>query len=137
MDNGDKVIVCDQCKHEFLIGSVGIKECSVEIEGKELLLDYFMCPSCKTVYKVLFVEEQEYRRLVDDLVSTQHRIQKMYGKQKTMQNVQLIKNLQSMANRKSERLKKYVEGMNAKYSGSFTYIATENNNEDGTIIYRP
>lgn len=133
MDSGEKVIVCDKCKHEFLIGSVGIKECSVEIGGKKLLLDYFMCPECKKIYKVLFVDGDEYRALVDDLLATEKRIRKLHGKG----NEQLLDRLQGMALRKKERIQNYVKKMNAQYPGTFTWLASENNQQDGTITYRP
>lgn len=131
MDVGEKVIVCDKCSAEFLMKSVQIQECSVEIGGERLLLDYFTCPECNQIYKVLLVEEQKYRELVDDLLSTEKRIRKWKGKA----NVQMLDQLQKMALRKKKRIQSYVEAMNAKYGGTFTFTASENNQKE--IVYLP
>lgn len=131
MDIGEKVIVCDKCSAEFLMTSVTIQECSVEIGGNVLLLDYFTCPECNQIYKVLLVEEQKYRELVDDLLSTEKRIRKLKGKR----NVQLLDKLQKMALRKKDKIQSYVGSMNKKYSGTFTFTASENNQKE--IKYLP
>lgn len=128
---GEKVIVCDKCSAEFLTKSVQIQECSVEIGGEKLLLDYFTCPECNQIYKVLLVEEQKYRELVDDLLSTEKRIRKWKGKG----SVQMLEQLQKMALRKKNRVQSYVKAMNTKYSGTFTFKASENNQKE--IVYLP
>ena len=130
-DIGEKVIVCDKCSAEFFVKSVSIQECSVEIEGKQLLLDYFMCPECNEIYKVFLVEERKYRELVDDLLSTEKRIRKLEGKG----NAQLLDKLQKMALRKKDKIQSYVGSMNKKYSGTFTFTASENNQKE-IEIYR-
>lgn len=131
MDVGKKVIVCDKCSAEFLMKSVQIQECSVEIGGEKLLLDYFTCPECNQIYKVLLVEEQKYRELVDDLLSIKKRIRKWKGKG----SVQMLKQLQNMAQIKEDRIQSYVEQMNIKYGGTFTFKASENNQKE--IVYLP
>lgn len=130
-DVGEKVIVCDKCSAEFLMKSVQIQECSVEVGGEKLLLDYFTCPECNEIYKVLMVEEQKYRELVDDLLSTEKRIRKWKGKG----SVQMLEQLQKMALRKKNRVQSYVKAMNTKYSGTFTFKASENNQKE--IVYLP
>lgn len=131
MDIDEKVIVCDKCGAEFFIKSVTIEECSVEICGDKLLLDYFVCPKCNQIYKVLLVEEQRYRELVDDLTQTIKRIRRYKGKG----NVQMLNQLQKMAFRKQGRIQSYVEMMDNKYIGTFTFVASENNQKE--IIYLP
>lgn len=133
MGADNMVIECDQCKKEFLIQSVEIKETSVEIEGKSLLLDYFVCPHCRAVYKVLLVEEAKYRELVDDLMAMEKRIRRRYGKK----NVMLAQKLQSMALVKQNRIKAYVESVSKKYPGSFVVLATENNQQREQVKYLP
>lgn len=130
-DVGEKVIVCDKCSAEFLMKSVQIQECSVEIGGEKLLLNYFTCPECNEIYKVLLVEEQKYRELVDDLLSTEKRIRRWKGKT----NVQMLDQLQKMALRKKNRIQSYVKQMNTKYGGTFTFKASENNQKE--IVYLP
>lgn len=131
MDVGKKVIVCDKCSAEFLMKSVQIQECSVEIGGEKLLLDYFTCPECNQIYKVLLVEEQKYRELVDNVLSIEKRIRKW----KSKGNVQMLEQLQNMALTKKKRIRSYVEAMNTKYGGTFTFKASENNRKE--IVYLP
>lgn len=130
MDFGEKIIVCDECSAEFLVKSVKIEECSVEIGGERLLLDYFTCPKCNQIYKVLLVEEQKYRELVDDLLSTEKRIRRLKGKG----NEQMLARLQNMALTKKKRIQSYVGVMNEKYSGTFTFTASENNQKEITYL---
>lgn len=128
---GEKIIVCDKCSAEFLVKSVTINECSVEIGGVELLLKYFTCPKCNEIYKVLLVEEQRYKELVDDLMSVEKRMRRLKGKG----NVYLLDQLQKMALIKKARIQRYVQSMNAKYGGTFTFKASENNQKE--IVYLP
>lgn len=130
MMDADKVIYCDKCGKEFLHRSVEIKETSVEVKGNVLLLDYFTCPFCSAVYKVLFVEEAQYRELVDDLLSMEKRIRRQHSKGNPM----LVQKLQNMALKKKGRIKAYVDGVSKQYPGSFE-LATENNQQH--IIYLP
>jgi len=130
MDFGEKIIVCDECSAEFLVKSVKIEECSVEIGGERLLLDYFTCPKCNQIYKVLLVEEQKYRELVDDLLSTEKRIRRLKGKG----NKQMLARLQNMALTKKKRIQSYVGVMNEKYSRTFTFMASENNQKEITYL---
>lgn len=125
---GEGVIVCDKCSAVFLIKSVKIEECSVRIEGKQLLLDYFVCPECNQIYKVFLVEEQKYRKLVDDLLSIEKRIQKCNGSR----NVYLLTRLQNMALVKKNKIQSYVNNMNQKYDGTFTFVSKNNQKE---IVY--
>lgn len=128
---GEKIIVCDKCSAEFLVKSVTINECSVEIGSEVLLLKYFTCPKCNEIYKVLLVNEQEYKTLVDDLMSVEKRMRRQKGKG----NVYLLDQLQKMALRKKARIQSYVQSMNAKYGGTFTFKASENNQKE--IVYLP
>lgn len=128
-DVPNKTIVCDNCSAEFLMKSVKIEECSVRVGNKIMLLDYFTCPECNSIYKVLFVEEQKYRELVDDLLKTEKRIRKLKGQG----NLQLLDTLQKMAYTKQQRLQAYVSGINERYPGTFTF-SSENKEE---ILYLP
>lgn len=129
----DKVIWCNECKKEFLYQSIQIKKTSVEIADKVLLLDYFTCPFCNTVYKILLVEEARYRELVDDIVLIQRRI----CQQKERGNLMLMQKLQNMALKKQKRIKNYVDSIGKKYPGSFVLLATENNQQREHVIYLP
>lgn len=128
----DKSIQCDVCGKSFSYRSIKIKESSVEIAEEVFTLDYFTCPHCNAVYKVLLVDKVKYRELVDDYVLIQARINRQQGKG----NPELVQKLQSMANKKQQRLKAYVQGMNEKYPGSFV-LATENNQQREQILYLP
>lgn len=131
--SSNHVMVCDKCNAEFPTMSVSINECSVEIGGKTLLLTYFACPKCKSIYKVLLVKEDVYRRLLDDFLLVKKRIRKLQGKG----NQELLERLQSMATVKSNKIKAYVAKMNKQYPGTFTFVASENNQKEVGIIYLP
>lgn len=131
----NKNVCCDKCQKEFAYQSIQIKETSVEVAGDVLLLDYFTCPFCNTVYKVLFVEEARYRELVDDLISVKKRIHHLQGKGNPM--LMLMQKLQNMALIKQNRIKAYVESVSKKYPGSFVVLATENNQQGEHILYLP
>lgn len=128
----EKIVCCDKCKKEFTYQSIQIKETSVEIAGDVLLLDYFICPYCNSVYKVLFVEESKYRELVEDLMLMEKRIRRQKGKGNPM----LTEKLQKMALVKKNRIEDYVNGISKKYPGSFA-VATENNQQGEHIAYLP
>lgn len=134
MNFGEKIIVCDKCGAEFLVKSVTIKECSVEIGGNTLMLRYFVCPKCDEIYKVLLVEKRRYHELVEDLRSVEMRMPKFQG-QKNRQGVRMLDKLQKMAMKKKARLQAYVQGMNKKYTGTFTFVTSENNQKE--IQYLP
>lgn len=131
--DNDCVMVCDKCNAEFPIASVNINECSVEVDGKSLLLTYFVCPECEAIYKVLFVDENTYRKLLYDFLGVKKRIHKLQGKG----NPQLIERLQEVAQVKMNRTKEYVIKMNKQYSGTFTFEASVNNPEEKVVKYVP
>lgn len=133
MTEFEKFVVCDKCKKEFAYQSIQIKKTSVEIADDVLLLDYFTCPLCDAVHKVLFVEEAKYRELVDDLMAIVKRIRRQHGKGNPM----LVQKLHKMAFVKKNRIKIYVEGVSKKYPGSFVVLATENNQQGEYIVYLP
>lgn len=127
----EKVIICDKCMSEFLVESVKIDKCSVEIDGKMFLLNYFTCPKCNSIYRVLLVEEQKFNELLEDVMIIKNRIRKCKGNG----NVRLHKQLQNMSVKKKNRICRYVESVNSKYSGAFTFKSSENNKKE--IIYLP
>lgn len=129
MNIGEKVIVCDKCSAEFFVKSVKIEKCSVEMNGKTLFLNYFVCPKCNQIYKVLLVEEQKYYELINDLLLIEKRMQKLNGKL----NVQMLERLQKIAQIKKDKIKSYVNKMNHKYDGTFTFATSKNNQKE--IIY--
>ena len=132
-DQAQRTVVCDVCSCEFLITSVDIKKCSVEVGQTKLELTYFKCPECNQVYPILLVDDPaKYQRLADDLNATKKRIRRLQGKG----NVQLLNMVQNMAMAKQNRLSQYCTGVRSRYNGTFTYVASENKYEDGKIIYR-
>lgn len=132
IEKTDKIIYCDECKKEFAYQSIQIKETSVEIASDVLLLNYFTCPFCNTVYKVLLVEEARYRELIDDLLKVKKRIRCQHGKN----NLVIMQNLQNMALRKQERIKAYIDSISEKYPGSFIVVNGDNQQEEH-IVYLP
>lgn len=127
--NEDKIIVCDECKSEFFLKSMEIKESAIEIGGQELLVSYFKCPHCGKLYRIT-VKDDTYFAFVEDLENAKKRIRRAKGKG----NLYLQNQLVSMVYRKQERLQNHVARLNAKYSGTFTEVSE---NGATTIKYLP
>lgn len=49
-------MICDKCKHEFLCSPIDIKVTNVQIKNQDLLLKYFLCPSCDALYSVFLMK---------------------------------------------------------------------------------
>lgn len=131
MDVGKKVIACDKCSAEFLIESVHIQECRLEIRGEKLLLKYFICPACNKIYKVFLVNEQKYQEMVDDLLLTKEAIRRLQGKG----DIYTLYRLQKTASDIKRKIQSHVSSNNTKYDGTFTFAASKNNQKE--IIYLP
>lgn len=126
------VICCDECKYEFLMNSVKIDEAIIKLGGQALKLVYFTCPKCNKIYRII-LKDNEYDKLVEDLEKTKKRIRKNCGSR----NDEFASVLNSMVNKKHERLKNHVEKLNKKFPGTFTFVTSENNNEEKIITYLP
>lgn len=126
------LIVCDECKHEFLTASVKIHEAMVDCNGRQLSLVYFSCPKCSRIYRVC-LKDDEYEKLRADLEQTKKRIRRNNGRN----DLEFQRTLQTMVLRKAERLQKHVTRLNEEFSGTFTFSASENNEKEQQIIYLP
>lgn len=126
------VIVCDECKHEFLAQTVKINEVKVDCNGQQLLLVYFSCPKCNKIYRVC-LKDDEYEKLRADLEQTKKRIRRNSGRN----DLEFQRTLQTMVLRKAERLQKHVKALDNKFNGTFTFSASENNEKEQQIIYLP
>lgn len=115
---------CDKCGKEF---EISLRSSSITVKDKHLLVSYFVCPHCNTVYRVMVVEKARYDELVEDLEKAKKRMVKSKG-------VIYPENLRISVDRKAERLKRYVEAMNRKYPGRL--LASENNKRE-EIVYIP
>lgn len=132
MNLKDARVICDECKHEFSMDSVDIKEAIMNLGGQALTLVYFTCPKCNKIYRITLKDER-YEELKEDLERTKMRIRKNRGSR----NIGLGGTLTSMLDKKQERLKNYVSGLNNKFPGTFTFVVSENNHEDKIITYLP
>jgi len=130
----ERIIVCDKCEYEFRLKSVDIKETKVNCQGTELTLMFFTCPKCNEIYKVC-LKDSWYNTLLKDLEKMKKRIRRNFGSS----NIEFARTLNGMLLKKQERLKKYTMTLNTKYSGTFTFAASENKCEEQTnkIIYLP
>lgn len=120
-----KIIVCDECKYEFLLNAVNIQCADLEIKNQQLVLHFFICPKCKKVYKILLCDEH-YNELKEDFEAAKLRLQKSQAKG----NKELVRTLEPMIRKKFERLKNHENKLNKTFNGTFV-VASENNN---TII---
>ena len=122
-------VKCDKCEHEFLLNAVGINDTNVIIDGQEYELQYFVCPECDKIYRIL-IKDSKYYKLVEELESAKKRIRRNWGKM----GQQMQQTLNDVAMKKQERLKAYSVKLNQKFPGVFEFTTPENG--ERYIIYR-
>lgn len=132
MEVNDAMIKCDNCKEEFSLGSVKIDEATVEIKRQKIKLIYFTCPKCNKIYRIM-LKDKQYDILKADLEKAKMRIRKNNGSG----NEESARLLNSMVIKKHNRLRNHVDNLQKKFSGTFTFVASENNHEDKIIKYLP
>lgn len=132
MSQKKTIIVCDECKHEFYLDAVGIHEAIVELNGVPVTLVYFACPKCNKIYRIS-IQDKRYYELVEDLEKIKKRIRRNHGSN----NQEMARMLNSMVFKKKQRLEEYVDKVNKMFSGTFTFVASENNHKEQTIKYLP
>lgn len=129
---GNAKVFCNDCEKEIFVSTVNIKEAAINIKGQDLILVYFTCPYCDKIYRVT-LKDKRYEELLKDLESHKARMRKNSGGG----NEEFASMLVSMARKKHERLSNYVTNLNKKFSGTFTFVASENNHEEKIIKYLP
>lgn len=132
MEVMNATIFCDDCKEEFSLGSVKIDSATVKINKQAYELDYFTCPKCNKIYRIM-LRDKRYETLKADLEKTKLRIRKNNGSG----NEEFARLLNSMVIKKHNRLKNHVENLHKKFPGTFTFVASENNHKDKIIKYLP
>lgn len=128
----ESIVRCDECKYEFFLKAVEIKEAIVELNGVPVTLVYFTCPKCNKIYRIS-IQDRRYYELKEDLERTIKRIRRNYGSN----NDEMARVLNSMCEKKHNRLKAYVDKVNQMFSGTFTFVASENNHKEQIIKYLP
>lgn len=126
------MIVCDECKNEFPLTAVTIYERNVSAQvGQDgIELDFFVCPRCQKVYPIGF-KDVECTNLLHSMEKLKDRIQRGWGLGRPMKSsVRLYEVLQREVRNRMSILKE-------RYSGTFTLVASENNEEDFELQYRP
>mgnify|MGYP006389385375 CR=1 FL=1 len=118
-------IICDECKKEFFLKSVKIKESIVKVNNVPINLVYFMCPKCKKIY-LISIQDKRYFELLDDLENTKRKKKKNNG----TGDLQKAEILNEMVFRKLNRLKSHEEKLKKKVDGTFIC-------EEGIIKYLP
>lgn len=121
------MIECDECKETFELDS--IKESEVLLNGVKVILVYFTCPKCNRIYKIS-VQDKKYYDIQKELDAINHRIEV----QKKKKNSSVLGHLISLAKNKKKRLASHILKVNKKFSGTFTFKSSENNQKE--IIYR-
>lgn len=130
--NQRKVIVCDECKHEFYLEAVKIQEDIVVLNGVPVILAYFTCPKCNKIYRVS-IQDKRYYELFEDLEKTKKRIRKNHGSN----NEAKANMLQSMVLKKQQRLSEHLKRVDKMFPGTFVFVTSENNHKEKTIKYLP
>jgi RNase P subunit RPR2 len=125
-------VYCDECKREFSVDPATIQEATIELDGQALTLVYFACPKCNKIYRVI-LKDKRYEELREDLERTKKRIRKNHGSG----NEEFARRLNDMVFKKLERLRNHSASLNAKYPGTFTFVASENNHKEKSIKYLP
>ena len=115
------IVNCDECKYEFILKSVDIKESTVEINGVSAILGYFVCPKCNKIYRVS-LKDRRYYELKEDLDKAKMRLQNNFGSY----NKEKARVLSDMIVKKHNRLKAHINKVNKVYSGIFVFEDTAN-----------
>lgn len=129
---GKYLLRCDDCDYEFLLNAAYINEAEVIINGLQLTLIYYTCPKCNKIYRIL-LKDKRYEELAEDLERTKKRIRKNHGSN----NFEFASVLDGMVRMKYERLRNYSDRLNKQFPGTFTFMVSENNQEDKFIKYLP
>ena len=132
MSQEKAIIVCDECKHEFYLDAVGIHEDTVKLNGVPVTLVYFACPKCNKIYRIT-LKNNRCVELREDLEKIKRKIRKNHGSR----DEKLAQNWRNKRAKKQKRLRDYIMKLNAKFPGTFTFVASENNHEEQTIKYLP
>ena len=132
MNEMKHMIICDECKNEFFLESVNIKNAEVKINNQQLTLIYFTCPKCNKIYRVSLADTR-YFELREDLEKIKKRIRKNHGSN----NEEMHRTLNQMVNIKLERLRSHTDKLNKKFPGTFTLVVSENNHKENYIKYLP
>lgn len=125
-----KIVICDECKHEFSLDAVGIHEAIVKLNNVPVVLVYFACPKCNRIYRVS-IQDKRFYELKEDLEKTKKRIRKIKGNNKR----EKAEMLDTMVRKKLQRLYAYQEKVNEMFPGTFVFVTSENNSEEKSIKY--
>ena len=130
--NAKYVLRCDDCDYTFLLNADYIKETQVVINDQQFTLVYYTCPKCNKIYRIV-LKDKRYEELAEDLERTKNRIRKNHGSN----NFEFASVLNEMVRKKHTRLKNHLDWLNKQFPGTFTFVVSENNQEDKFIKYLP
>lgn len=121
-------VICDDCGQHFVITAV--KDIELNVKDEQIILTYFMCPTCEKIYCVC-IKNEEIKELEIDL----DKANKRYKRNMRCRNLETIQVLLNSFIRKKERIKAKTEKLMDKYPGTFTFVRSENDNEEIIINY--
>ena len=122
-------VICDECRYRSSFDLDSLKKSIVKLGRKRLTLFYLTCPMCKKIYRVC-LKDAHSLRLTDDLEKLEDRART--NANNGIPNVGII----NMIIKKKKQIKSYVDELNKSFAGTFTFAASENNEQD-KIIYLP
>lgn len=126
------ILRCDECDYTFLLNAAYINEAEVMIDDQPFTLVYYTCPKCNKIYRIT-LKDKRYEELAEDLGRTKNRIRKNHGSN----NFEFARVLDIMVRKKLYRLRNHADRLNKKFPGTFTFVVSENNQEDKFIKYLP
>ena len=124
-------VKCSYCDKDFLL--MAVKNIKVKVFEKEMELQYFVCPHCKEVHRVC-LKDHGYDVLKNDLDNAARRYNISINNPTKFSVSEMERRLKIVENKK-KHLAKHVEVTNMRYPGTFTLVASENNNEDQLIYH--
>jgi ssDNA-binding Zn-finger/Zn-ribbon topoisomerase 1 len=125
-------IKCDACGQEYVENAVEIQKTKIELNGIIVDFVYFTCPKCDKIYRVS-IQDARYYDLVEDLEKAKKRVRRNRGNN----DKETARVLDRMVRLKHQRLKEYVDAVNKAFSGTFTFVTSENNPREKVIKYLP
>lgn len=125
-------VYCDKCKHEFSMDTVDIKRDRVTVDGKNLILVYFVCPKCNRLYRAGLFDDEffEMRKEVDEV---KRKIRRNFASM----DKEMGDRLSQMLTVKINRMKRHSDKLRARFNGTFVLVASENNHNEYVVKYLP
>lgn len=114
-------MICDKCKHEFFCSPVDIKFTNVKIKNQELLLKYFVCPNCNTLYPIFLIRYKDMELFQKTNVYLSEYKNICNANLRSDLKLELIEKAKKKYKESRDKLSSAILDIRKNFSGFFTY----------------